>query len=50
MPATLQGSCGYGLMDKSKYPYWSVGALSTSSSYYSDGPVQGCGCTPSYVA
>ena len=43
-PATAQGSCGYGLMDKSKYPYWSVGALSTSNMYYSEGPVQGCGC------
>ena len=39
----MQGSCGYGVLDKSKYPYWSVGALSTSNMYYAQGPVQGCG-------
>ena len=39
-----QGSCGYGMLDKSKYPFWSVGALSTSNMYYGMGPVQGCGC------
>ncbi|CAL8462617.1 g2150 [Coccomyxa elongata] len=38
-----QGSCGYGELDKSKYPYWSVGALSTSNIYYGAGPVKGCG-------
>ncbi|CAL8462621.1 g2154 [Coccomyxa elongata] len=37
------GSCGYGKLDKTKYPYWSVGALSTSSTFYISGPVQGCG-------
>ncbi|BDA46491.1 probable Expansin-A7 at N-terminal half [Coccomyxa sp. Obi] len=40
---TSIGSCGYGKLDKTKYPYWSVGALSTSSTYYTSGPVQGCG-------
>ncbi|BDA46488.1 probable Expansin-A7 [Coccomyxa sp. Obi] len=40
---TLDGSCGYGELDKSKWPYWSVGALSTSNMYYSEGPVNGCG-------
>lgn len=39
----LQGSCGYGKLDKSKYPYWSVGALSTSNHFYQEGPVKGCG-------
>ena len=37
------GSCGYGLLDKSKWPYWSVGALSTDNIYYGEGPVRGCG-------
>lgn len=41
-----QGSCGYGMLDKSKYPFWSVGALSTSNMYYTAGPVQGCGSAP----
>ena len=39
----LQGSCGYGDMDKSKYPFWSVAALSTSNSFYKAGPINGCG-------
>jgi hypothetical protein len=38
-----QGACGYGMLDKEKYPYWSVAALSTSSEFYKKGPVQGCG-------
>ena len=42
----VQGSCGYGLLDKSKWPYWSVGALSTSNIFYGQGPVRGCGCGP----
>lgn len=40
----MQGSCGYGLLDKGKWPYWSVGALSTDNTYYGEGPVRGCGC------
>ncbi|BDA46490.1 probable Expansin-A2 at N-terminal half [Coccomyxa sp. Obi] len=40
---TSIGSCGYGKLDKSKYPYWSVAALSTQNMYYLAGPVQGCG-------
>lgn len=45
-----QGSCGYGLLDKAKYPFWSVAALSTANSYFLDGPLQGCGCaTPGAV-
>ena len=38
-----QGSCGYGLLDKNDWPYWTVGALSTSSSFFEAGPLQGCG-------
>ena len=39
----MQGSCGYGVLDKTKYPYWSVGALSTQNVFYLQGPVRGCG-------
>ena len=39
----VQGSCGYGMMDKSKYPYWSVAALSRSNSFYVAGPIGACG-------
>lgn len=30
-------------MDKSKYPYWSVAALSPSNPFYIAGPISGCG-------
>lgn len=30
-------------MDKSKYPYWSVAALSKVSPFYLAGPIGGCG-------
>ena len=40
---TLDGSCGYGLMDKTAYPYWSVVGISTSSRFYTGLPGQGCG-------
>ena len=43
MLAHAQGSCGYGILDKDKYPFWSVGALAESSSFYASGPIQGCG-------
>lgn len=39
----LTCSCGYGVLDKSKYPFWSVGALSTSNKFFQAGPVYGCG-------
>lgn len=39
----LQGSCGYGMMDKTKYPYWSVAALSKTNPFYVAGPLGGCG-------
>jgi len=40
---TLDGSCGYGLLSTTVYPYWSVGALSTSNSFSLAGPSTGCG-------
>lgn len=39
----FQGGCGYGVLDKKVYPYWSVAALSTSNKYYKAGPDNGCG-------
>ncbi|KAK9839053.1 hypothetical protein WJX74_008497 [Apatococcus lobatus] len=33
----------YGALDKSVWPYWVVGALSPSNSYYAAGPMNGCG-------
>ncbi len=35
--------CRYGLLDKSVWPYWVVGALSPSNSFYAAGPMNGCG-------
>ncbi|KAK9839069.1 hypothetical protein WJX74_008724 [Apatococcus lobatus] len=40
---TSIGSCGYGMLDKDAWPYWSVGALSQSNTFYSAGPIHGCG-------
>lgn len=31
------------MLDKAKYPFWSVAALSTSNAYFLGGPLQGCG-------
>ena len=39
----MQGSCGYGNLSKSAYPYWSVAALSTQNRFYLAGPINGCG-------
>ena len=39
----MQGSCGYGVMDKTKYPFWSVAALSKTNPFYVAGPLGGCG-------
>ena len=36
--------CRYGVIPQSTFPYWSVGALSTSNLFFEEGPVQGCGC------
>lgn len=32
-------TCRYGLLNKTDYPYWSVGALSTSNSFYNNEPL-----------
>ncbi|KAK9839672.1 hypothetical protein WJX81_004788 [Elliptochloris bilobata] len=40
---TSQGACGYGLLDKSQYPYWSVAALSLTNSFSVAGPSHACG-------
>lgn len=37
------GSCGYGAISQSSYPYWSIGALATSNLFFQEGPVEGCG-------
>ena len=44
-PATLplQGSCGFGMLDKGAWPYWSVAALSTENSFFKAGPINACG-------
>lgn len=39
----VQGSCGYGSLNKQAYPFWSVAALSTSNRFYKAGPANGCG-------
>ena len=40
---SAQGSCGFGVLSKGQWPYWSVAALATSNSFFLGGPVQGCG-------
>jgi hypothetical protein len=39
-----QGSCGYGLLDKTEWPYWSVAGISVKSPFYISGPLHACGC------
>ena len=39
----LKGSCGFGMLDKGAWPYWSVAALSTENSFFKAGPLNGCG-------
>ena len=41
--SACQGSCGFGVLDKNQWPFWSAGALSTSNQFFLSGPVQGCG-------
>lgn len=41
-----QGSCGYGAISKTAWPYWSVAAMSTSDPLYKASG-QACGCAPS---
>ena len=43
---TSVGSCGYGLLDRGNYPYWSVGALATSNSYFLAGKPSICTTMP----
>ncbi len=38
-----QGSCGFGMLQQNHYPFWSVGALSTSNHFYLNEPQQACG-------
>lgn len=40
---TAVGSCGYGYLDRNQWPYWSVGALATSNTFYESLPIKGCG-------
>lgn len=39
----LQGSCGYGVLDKTEWPYWSVAGISVKSPFYIAGPLHACG-------
>jgi hypothetical protein len=41
--AVLQGSCGYGYMDRGSYPYWSVGAFSPSNRFAQSIKSNACG-------
>ena len=36
---TLDGSCGYRLLPQNTWPFWSVGALATSSVFFKNGPM-----------
>ena len=40
---TKAGSCGYGLIQQSRYPYFSTVALSRANRFYLAGPLNGCG-------
>ena len=40
---SLQGACGYGVLKKESYPFWSVAALSLSNSFSVAGPAKACG-------
>ena len=42
-PYRPQGSCGYGLIPKDKWPYFSVAALSNNNSYFQEVPGHACG-------
>ena len=39
----LQGACGYGMLDKNSYPFWSVAAFSLTNSFSVAGPAKACG-------
>ena len=38
-----QGACGYGVLNKNSYPFWSVAALSLSNQFSIAGPAKACG-------
>lgn len=40
---TSVGSCGFGLLAHNQYPFWAVGALSTSNHFFLNEPQQACG-------
>lgn len=40
---TADGSCGFGYIKKSDWPYWSVGALATSNMNFKSLATEGCG-------
>lgn len=40
---TSVGSCGFGFLARTQYPFWAVGALSTSNHYFINEPQQACG-------
>lgn len=33
-PQPLQGSCGFGLLQKNLYPYWTAAAFSPANKFY----------------
>lgn len=37
------GSCGYGIIPITTYPFLSIGALATTSNEYKNSPMEGCG-------
>ena len=39
----MQGACGYGVLKKESYTFWSVAALSLSNSFSVAGPAKACG-------
>lgn len=48
-----QGSCGYGVLNKNDYPYWSVVGISVNNPAFQSGPVKACGyapCTAGFVS
>jgi hypothetical protein len=40
---TSVGSCGFGFLARTQYPFWAVAALSTSNHYFINEPQQACG-------
>ena len=40
---THEGSCGYGVIDKTIFPYFSTAAFGPENQYFKAGPVNACG-------